>query len=88
MAYGGDEFVVVLPGYDRERAKSMAEEIRGRMQQTTYLTAYGLAVKLQASFGLAAYPQDATDRTGILALADKAMFRVKQKGKGSVGTVG
>lgn len=86
VAYGGDEFVVVLPGYDREHAKRKAEEIRRRMQQTTYLTEYGLAVKLQASFGLAAYPQDATDRTGILALADKAMFRVKQKGKGSVGT--
>jgi diguanylate cyclase (GGDEF)-like protein/PAS domain S-box-containing protein len=88
VAYGGDEFVVVLPGYDREQARLKAEEIRRRMQQTTYLTAFGLAVQLQASFGLAAFPQDAIDRTGILSLADKAMFRVKQKGKGSVGTAG
>jgi len=86
IAYGGDEFVLVLPGFDKAKAKAKAEAIRQKMRRTTYLRDFGLAVRLQASFGLATFPEDASDRTGLLALADKAMFRVKQTGKGVVGT--
>jgi diguanylate cyclase (GGDEF)-like protein/PAS domain S-box-containing protein len=86
VAYGGDEFVVVLPGFSKAQAKAKAEEIRLKMRRTAYLKASGLAVSLKASFGIAAFPEDARDRSGILALADKAMFRVKQTGKDSVGT--
>jgi diguanylate cyclase (GGDEF)-like protein/PAS domain S-box-containing protein len=86
VAYGGDEFVLVLPGLDKAQATARAESIRQKMRRTTYLREFGLAVRLQASFGLATFPEDASDRTGLLALADKAMFRVKQTGKGMVGT--
>ncbi|MBI5580740.1 MAG: PAS domain S-box protein [Deltaproteobacteria bacterium] len=86
VAYGGDEFVLVLPGLDKAQATALAESIRQKMRRTTYLEEYALAVKIQASFGLASFPEDAPDRTGLLALADKAMFRVKQTGKGLVGT--
>jgi diguanylate cyclase (GGDEF)-like protein/PAS domain S-box-containing protein len=86
VAYGGDEFVVVLPGFDKERATSKAESIRTKMRRTTYLTDSGLAVRLSASFGLASYPQDAKNVIGLLGRADKALFRAKQTGKGSIGT--
>jgi diguanylate cyclase (GGDEF)-like protein len=85
VAYGGDEFVLVLPGFDKTRAKAKAEAIRLKMKRTVYLSENGLAVKLQASFGLATFPEDAQDRTGLLALADQAMFRIKQTQKGAVG---
>ncbi len=85
VAYGGDEFVLVLPGCDKARALAKAEAIRRKMQRTTYLSACCDGVSLQASFGLAAFPEDAQDRTGLLALADQAMFRVKQTCKGEVG---
>jgi diguanylate cyclase (GGDEF)-like protein/PAS domain S-box-containing protein len=85
VAYGGDEFVVVLPGFDKNRAKSKAESIRTKMKRTTYLTDSGLAVRLSASFGLASYPDDAADSKSLLARADKALFRVKQTGKGCIG---
>lgn len=85
VAYGGDEFVLVLPGFDKARAMAKAEAIRRKMKRTVYLAEKGLAVKLQASFGLATFPEDAQDRTGLLALADQAMFRIKQTRKGAVG---
>jgi len=31
-------------------------------------------VSLSASFGIATFPDDASDVTGLLALADRAMF--------------
>jgi len=88
VAYGGDEFVVVLPGFEKNRAKSKVEAIRAKMRRTTYLTESGLAVRLSASFGLASYPEDAQNIIGLLGLADKALFRVKQTGKGFIGTAG
>jgi len=86
VAYGGDEFVVVLPGFDKPHAKSRVEAIRTKMARTTYLAQSGLSVRLSASFGLASYPEDSEDIIGLLGLADKALFRVKQTEKGAIGT--
>jgi diguanylate cyclase (GGDEF)-like protein/PAS domain S-box-containing protein len=86
VAYGGDEFVVVLPGFNKPRARSRVEAIRAKMEQATYLVQSGLSVRLSASFGLASYPEDAKDIIGLLGRADKALFRVKQTGKGGIGT--
>lgn len=87
VAYGGDEFVVVLPGLDKSQAFEKAEEIRSRMRETDYLTSSGYHVRLQASFGIATFPDDAADKDGLLALADQAMFHVKEKGKDAVGLI-
>jgi diguanylate cyclase (GGDEF)-like protein len=84
VAYGGDEFVVVLQGYDKNRALGKAEEIRNRMKDTLYLTGHGHEVVLRASFGIATCPEDAVNVSGLLALADRAMFRVKEGGKDAV----
>jgi diguanylate cyclase (GGDEF)-like protein/PAS domain S-box-containing protein len=86
VAYGGDEFVAVLPGCNKDRALEKVEAIRRKMRRTAYLTGSGLTVKLSASFGLASFPEDAQDITGLLALADKAMFHVKQTVKGSIAS--
>lgn len=86
VSYGGDEFVVVLPECGKRQALQTAEVIRLTLSQTAFLTTEGLAVRIQASFGVATCPEDASDRTGLLALADRAMFRVKGRGKNAVGT--
>jgi diguanylate cyclase (GGDEF)-like protein/PAS domain S-box-containing protein len=86
VAYGGDEFVLVLPGYDTRRAAEKAESIRRKMRNTIYLADSGLSVRLSASFGIATFPQDAANVRGLLAKADQALFRVKQTAKGRIGT--
>ena len=85
VAYGGDEFVIVLPGFNKFQATEKTEQIRSQMKHTTYLTKAGHNVHLGASFGLATFPEDTDNRTGLLALADQAMFRIKQTGKDSIG---
>jgi diguanylate cyclase (GGDEF)-like protein len=86
VVYGGDEFVVVLPGFDKKRAKFKVESIRAKMKRITYLADRGLAVRLTASFGMASYPDDAGNSKSLLAGADKALFRANKMGKGLVGT--
>ena len=87
VAYGGDEFVIVLPGFDKGRATEKVEQIRMQMKQTIYLSKAGLRVNLGASFGIATFPDDTDNLKGLLALADQAMFNIKQTGKGLVGTI-
>lgn len=85
VAYGGDEFVVVLPGFDHQQAIEKAQEIRQKMLSTRYLPSVNKGVHLQASFGVATYPDDASDIKTMLAKADQAMFQVKSEGKNAVG---
>jgi diguanylate cyclase (GGDEF)-like protein len=84
VAYGGDEFVVVLPGYGKSEGLQKAEEIRVRMRQTVYLSNHGHEVYLRASFGVATFPDDATELKELLSVADRTMFDVKGEGKDAV----
>jgi len=87
VAYGGDEFVAVLPGWDKARALALAEGLRNAVAGARYLTGRGLEVRVQASLGVSTFPEDTEDLTDMLALADQAMFRVKKLGKNSVAGV-
>ncbi len=87
VAYGGDEFVVVLPGFNYDQVLEKAEEIRLKMANTVYLPLVSDGVHLQASFGVSTYPDDASDIQAMLATADKAMFHVKTSGKNAVGNL-
>lgn len=84
VAYGGDEFVVVLQGFNKREAFQKAEEIRSQMKQTVYLSNHEHSVSLRASFGVATFPDDAENVTALLAAADRAMFEIKEKNKDAV----
>jgi diguanylate cyclase (GGDEF)-like protein/PAS domain S-box-containing protein len=86
VAYAGDEFIVALPGYGQPEARAKAEEIRSRVLETVYLRDQGFAVRLKASFGIATFPDHASDMTGLLAAADKALFGAKEKGRDAVAS--
>lgn len=87
VAYGGDEFVMVLPEYSRPEALTLAAQIRRSIKSAPYLVQWGHKVLVTASFGVATFPEDAANATELLALADKAMFHVKNSGKDEVRTV-
>jgi diguanylate cyclase (GGDEF)-like protein len=84
VAYGGDEFVVVLPDSDRQQATRLADRIRRVMKASPYLTQWGHSVSLTASFGVATFPDDASGIEELLAFADQAMFHAKNTGKDAV----
>jgi diguanylate cyclase (GGDEF)-like protein len=88
VAYAGDEFVVVLPGLARAAAVEKAQQIQTCIRETLYLGSTGQAERLTASFGVATYPDDATDLVKLLALADQALFSVKDSGRGGIASAG
>ena len=85
VAYAGDEFVVVLPGFDQARARQKADEINSRIKSTVYLLDQGIEVRLQVSFGIATFPEHASDLTNLLGTADRELFKMKEEGKKTEG---
>ncbi|MDP9344888.1 MAG: GGDEF domain-containing protein, partial [Actinomycetota bacterium] len=78
---GGEEFVVLLPDTGAEGAQAVAEKLRATMATVTGL---GLSKALSASFGVATCPDHATDDSGLLRLADRALYTAKAAGRDRV----
>lgn len=75
--YGGDEFVTVLPQTSKDQAFHVAQRLRVALNERVFLESDGLDERLTASFGVAAYPEDAITKDDVLRLADEAMYKVK-----------
>jgi diguanylate cyclase (GGDEF)-like protein len=84
--YGGDEFLVLLPGTDARRGGMVARRLHTRIGETIVTTrsAEGRSVViagLTASVGVAAYdPTTGEDLTELIRRADAALLRAKRAG--------
>jgi diguanylate cyclase (GGDEF)-like protein len=81
IRYGGDEFIILLPHQDRETALEFVRRLRRAVNHSCFLIEEGINLSLTASYGIATLPDDAKDKTGLLKLADAALFSSKGKGK-------
>lgn len=77
--YGGDEFVAILPETDGEGALALAERLCSAMANHPYIAPDGLAVPVRMSFGIATYPDDASDVQQLVAKADANLYESKQQ---------
>jgi diguanylate cyclase (GGDEF)-like protein len=82
--YGGEEFIVLLPGTGAESAQRTAERIRGIVARAEHTLDDGRKVKVTISIGGCIYPQDAQNESHLLRMADKALYLAKEKGKNRV----
>jgi len=82
--YGGDEYVMILPGQDKKAALKKTMNIRKSLAESIFLKDQGLQIKVTASFGIANYPHDAADQRELLHIADNSMYRSKALGKNSI----
>lgn len=79
--YGGDEFVVLLPQTNVERASALGERILGAINDQFATEPDGLS--LTASIGVASVKSShATNAEDLMRCADRAMYQAKRKGKG------
>ena len=82
--YGGEEFVVLLPGAGSDSAKRTAERIRGIVARVEHPTEDGRKVKVTISIGGCIYPDHAVNESQLLRTADKALYAAKEEGKNRV----
>jgi len=77
--FGGDEFTLLLKGADASRADTRARELAEIIASHSFLAAEGIAARLEASFGWAAYPDDAGSAAQLLNRADSRMYEEKRR---------
>ena len=81
--WGGEEFLLVLPGTDLEGATHVADRVRRALAGRIVLSVDGEPIPVTASFGVAAYPQTQT-ASALFAAADAALYEAKRTGKNRV----
>lgn len=84
VRYGGDEFIVILPRQNKDEALLKVNRMKHAISSRAFLQKEDINVSLTASFGLAAYPEDAGDKRELLAEADRCLFRSKLEGKNRI----
>ncbi|WP_027015926.1 bifunctional diguanylate cyclase/phosphodiesterase [Comamonas composti] len=77
---GGDEFVLYLQACNEDFAANVARRILQAMERPFLLD--GLGFSVQCSIGVAQYPGDGMALDELIRLADTAMYRVKERGRG------
>jgi diguanylate cyclase (GGDEF)-like protein len=81
--WGGEEFMLLLPGTQLEGAVQLADRVRTNLQRRTILAPDGRRLDVTASFGVAAF-SDADDGRTLVAAADAALYEAKRAGKNRV----
>jgi diguanylate cyclase (GGDEF)-like protein len=81
--FGGEEFTVLLPRADAAEAVQIAERLR-RSASTLSIFAGDVRICVTVSIGAAVLGQHGRDLFELLAAADLALYRAKDKGRNQV----
>jgi diguanylate cyclase (GGDEF)-like protein len=82
--YGGDEFTILLPDTPHDVALDIAERIRKLVEETSFEAGRDTPFRLSISIGVGTFPEHGRDRTQLLDVSDKAMYRAKSLGRNCV----
>jgi len=83
--YGGEEFTVILPNTNQDKAYQIAERVRIAIENTKFYSKNGDELKITVSGGISEYPVNADSGSTLLAYADRAMYiGSKQKGRNKI----
>jgi diguanylate cyclase (GGDEF)-like protein len=75
--YGGDEFIVMLSGANKDVADDVAQRVRNVVFSTT-LEVDVKMVRIKANVGAASFPEQANNLQAVMAAADRAMYKDKE----------
>lgn len=85
--WGGDEFAVLLPVVDGAAGvREVASRLLASLRRPFYMA--GDEISIGGSMGVALFPGDADASDELINFADRAMYEVKQTGKGGVALHG
>lgn len=84
--FGGEEFMILLPGIEKEQSFLLAERIRAAMDAPRSYSAEGKTVELRVTLsgGVASSPSDGRTPGDIVRKADQALYRAKATGRNKV----
>jgi diguanylate cyclase (GGDEF)-like protein/PAS domain S-box-containing protein len=81
---GGEEFAIILPETDGEKAAEVAERLRASIAKTEIPLETGLPLHFTVSIGIATLQGSDVNVDMLLNLADKALYEAKHSGRNRV----
>lgn len=78
---GGEEFAVLLMETSESEGLAIARRLAAAMRARTVTVADGLAIAVTVSAGVAGLPAYGEAETGLMAMADKALYTAKRGGR-------
>ena len=85
--YGGEEFTIILRGKSKAEALEMAERLREEVRELPVANEKELpGGRLTISIGVATFPDDASDRGGLIDWADLSLYLAKTGGRNRVAS--
>jgi two-component system cell cycle response regulator len=81
--YGGEEFLIVLPGCDIRAARGMAERLRAAVSADP-IRSGDVELQVTVSFGIAATDRSDEQPDVLIQAADRALYRSKAGGRNRV----
>ena len=84
--WGGEEFLLILPGTNLAGGAQVAERIRLALAGRIALSTAGTPIPVTASFGVAATPPATATAAELFSAADGALYEAKRNGKNRVET--
>ena len=81
--YGGEEFLILMPGADFDVTTRRAEDWRRAFEQSR-IEFEGETLSSTLSLGVSIFPQQGRTSDEVLKLADEALYLAKHKGKNQV----
>jgi diguanylate cyclase (GGDEF)-like protein len=82
--FGGEEFVVLLPGADSDTAARRAEQLRSKVEALVVRYVEKSLPRVTVSIGVAAFPEAGDFPDVVLKAADEALYRAKESGRNRV----
>jgi diguanylate cyclase (GGDEF)-like protein len=82
--YGGEEFALILPGADSFEAARLAETLRNAIETADTAEPRDIRQPISASFGAATLTRADRAPADLVARADRALYRAKQRGRNRV----
>jgi diguanylate cyclase (GGDEF)-like protein len=82
--FGGEEFVVVMPGTEFGVAERRAEDLRKNIESLVVRYADGKLPRITISIGVASFPNMGDNPIAVMKAADHALYAAKSAGRNCV----
>ncbi|MEJ2671150.1 MAG: PAS domain S-box protein [Deltaproteobacteria bacterium] len=85
--YGGEEFIIIMPGASLEVTLERTERMRQCVKQLHELRPNQFLHPITISMGLAVFPDNGSSSSVLIQAADAALYRAKKEGRDRVVSV-
>jgi diguanylate cyclase (GGDEF)-like protein len=87
IRYGGDEFMILMPSTDKEKAIQVGEQlIQQSHKEPFFLSELGEDIHITLSIGVASVPNDATSSKSLIQKVDTALYHAKRFGRDRIAS--